>query len=156
MDALPDGTNTLVLQADEPGVHQSPCAEFCGLQHARMALVVTAESPADFDAWLTTRKAPAAEPADEAARRGRDLFTGAGCAACHTVTGTGAAGRTGPDLTHVASRPMLGAGASPNTPEDLATWVRDPHSVKEGVAMPAPDRPDDELDALVAYVRGLR
>ncbi len=52
MDMLPDGVNTLVLQADEPGEHRSRCAEFCGLEHAHMELVVVAEPAEEFAAWL--------------------------------------------------------------------------------------------------------
>lgn len=156
MDLLPDGTNTLVLQADEAGVHRSLCAEFCGLQHARMGLVVVAEPEADFAAWLDGQRAPAAAPTGVAARRGREVFTEGGCGACHTVRGTDAAGREGPDLTHLASRPTLGAGALGSSPEELAQWVTDPHVAKVGVDMPATELPPADLDALVAYLDGLR
>jgi cytochrome c oxidase subunit II len=156
MDALPDGVNQLVLQADQPGTHRSQCAEFCGLQHAQMGLVVVAEPPGAYREWVAQRRRPAAVPADGEARRGQEIFSRARCAECHTVAGTPASGTTGPDLTHVASRPTLGAGALANTPEDLAAWVRDPHAVKEGVAMPAPGLPDGELAALLAYLEGLR
>jgi cytochrome c oxidase subunit II len=157
MDALPDGVNTLVLQADVPGTHRSECAEFCGLQHAQMGLVVVAEPAADYAAWIDRRRVPATPPADALARRGAELFAaGARCAECHAVAGTPAVGTAGPDLTHVASRPTLGAGAVATTPEELDAWVRDPHAVKEGVAMPALDLPAGERDAVLAYVRTLR
>jgi cytochrome c oxidase subunit II len=156
MDALPDGVNQLVLQADQPGTHRSQCAEFCGLQHAQMGLVVVAEPPAAYGEWVAQRRRPAAAPADGEARRGQEVFARSRCAECHAVAGTAATATTGPDLTHVASRPTLGAGAVANTPEDLARWVEDPHAIKEGVAMPAPGLPDEELDALLAYLAGLR
>ncbi|MDP8958187.1 MAG: cytochrome c oxidase subunit II [Actinomycetota bacterium] len=56
MDMLPDGTNTLVLQADEPGEHRTQCAEFCGLQHAEMKLLVVAEPAEEFASWLADQQ----------------------------------------------------------------------------------------------------
>ena len=56
LDLLPDGTNTLVLEADQPGVHTSRCAEFCGLEHTRMVLTVVAESEEQFAAWVAERR----------------------------------------------------------------------------------------------------
>jgi cytochrome c oxidase subunit 2 len=52
LDMLPDGTNVLVLTADEPGEWAARCAEFCGEKHASMTLRVVAESPEDFEMWL--------------------------------------------------------------------------------------------------------
>jgi cytochrome c oxidase subunit 2 len=155
MDLLPDGTNTLVLEADEPGEHFSQCAEFCGLQHTKMALTVVAEPAERFGSWLGERRAAAAEPSSEVGRRGRQVFLAAGCPSCHTVRGTSAQGAKGPDLTHVASRPTLGAGAVTNTRANLSQWVRNPHDMKPGVNMPAPELSADELDALVAYLVSL-
>jgi cytochrome c oxidase subunit II len=57
MDALPDGVNTLVLEADQPGEHQARCAEFCGLEHARMRLRVVAEPPDQFASWIADQEA---------------------------------------------------------------------------------------------------
>lgn len=155
LDALPDGVNTLVLEADEPGEYRSECAEFCGLQHAQMALVVVAHAAEQFDSWIADRQRSPAAPANETIRRGQDVF-GAQCAECHTVSGTSADGTAGPDLTHVASRPTIGAGAAPMTANDLAAWVTDPHTIKEGVAMPPADLDDDDLAAVLAYLETLR
>jgi cytochrome c oxidase subunit 2 len=141
MDLLPDGVNTLVLEADVPGVHRTECAEFCGLHHAAMELTVVAD-----------QSQPSETPGEAATRRGQELFMESGCAQCHTIRGTAADGTTGPDLTHFASRSEIGAGVVPNTPEDLAAWIADPHEVKDGIAMPAADLSDAELEDLVAYV----
>ncbi len=155
MDLLPEGTNTLVLQADEAGEHLSQCAEFCGLQHTKMALTVVAEPPDRFASWVSQQQRPAAEPAAEVARRGRDVFLAAGCASCHTVRGTAAQGTKGPDLTHLARRPTLGAATVRNTSDNLAKWVTDPHQIKEGVMMPAARLPGEQLDPLIAYLETL-
>lgn len=155
LDALPDGVTTLVLHADRPGEHRSQCAEFCGLQHARMGLVVTVEPREDVDRWLHAQGRPAAEPSGAVAQRGLDALLGANCVDCHTIRGTPAAGTGGPDLTHVASRPTLGAATVPNDAEHLADWVSDPHTIKEGVDMPAAELDEDTLHALLAYLRSL-
>jgi len=157
LDALPDGTNTLVLEADEPGEFHSECAEFCGLQHANMAVVVVAESQDRFASWVDAQRGPAAEPGDATAQRGREVFLGdeAQCAACHTVRGTAADATDGPDLTHVGSRPTIGAGTLSNTPMNLADWVRNPHTAKDGVGMPASSLTDEQLEAVVAYLETL-
>ena len=78
------------------------------------------------------------------------------CAGCHTVRGTDAAGQIAPDLTHIATRSTLGAGTLPNTPENLAAWIRDPQRVKPGNQMPPNPLAADDLQALVAYLETLR
>lgn len=156
MDLLPERTNTLVIDADRPGRYEGVCAEFCGIQHTNMQLVVIAHDDAGFATWLDEQRRPAVEPVGDAARRGEQLFVAKGCANCHTVAGTEAAGSAGPDLTHVGARETLAAGARDNTLSDLREWISDPHAIKEGVLMPAVRLDPDELDALVAYVGALR
>ena len=155
MDLLPERTNTLVIDADRPGRYEGACAEFCGIQHANMALVVVAHDEEGFTTWLDGQRRPAVEPTGDLELRGRELFTSEGCARCHTVAGTGADGDDGPDLTHVAGRDTLAAGTSDNTAADLREWIADPHAIKDGVLMPAVPLDPDELDALVAYVGAL-
>jgi len=158
LDMLPDKVNTLVLKADEPGEFVNRCAEFCGLQHTLMTMVVVAEPQDRFDAWVAARAQPAeATPADATARRGQDVFVGAGgCASCHTVRGTAAVGREGPELTHFASRPTIAAVPVDNTPENRADWVADPHTIKRGVSMPAARLSAGDLNAVLAYLESLR
>ncbi len=155
LDALPDRTNRLVVQANTPGEFRGECAEFCGLQHTLMGFVVIAEPAADFEAWLARHGQPAATPVTELARQGRALFVDEGCSRCHTIQGTSIAERPGPDLTHLASRRRIVGDSLDNTAEDLTTWLRDPESIKTGTQMPRVDLTDDELAALVAYLRGL-
>ncbi len=156
LDMLPDGTNTLVLRADEPGEHVNRCAEYCGLQHTLMQMVVVAEPQEQFDAWAAARRLPAAGPTDSTSVRGQEVFLGVGgCASCHTVRGTAAAGTRGPDLTHFASRSTLGAGPFANTADNRAEWVSDPHTLKRGVAMPAPELGAEDLEAVLAYLAEL-
>ena len=155
-DMIPGRTTVTWLQADRPGAWRGQCAEFCGLQHAKMALVVVAEEPARFAAWLEAQRLPAAEPQDSVTLAARDAFLGTGCTFCHTVRGTPAAGRTGPDLTHVASRLTLAAGELPNTFGHLTGWVAHPQALKPGSHMPAVPLEPRELHAVVHYLRTLR
>ncbi len=156
MDLLPERANTLVIDADRPGRYEGVCAEFCGIQHANMRLVVVAHDEPGFARWLDEQRRPAVEPTDDLELRGERLFTSEGCASCHTVAGTGADGDDGPDLTHVASRETIAAGALDNTAPNLSEWIADPHAIKDGVLMPAVQLDPDELDALVAYIGALR
>jgi cytochrome c oxidase subunit II len=152
IDMVPGLHNHLWLQAAEPGVYRGQCAEFCGLQHANMIIRVVADTPADFDAWVTREAEPAGSP-DTA---GRAIFETQTCAGCHTVRGTAALGKAGPDLTHFGRRETLGAGVRPRTEENLARWITDPQSIKPGVSMPPTTLSADQLNALVAYLEGLR
>ncbi len=155
-DLIPGQTNELVLHAEQPDTYVGQCAEFCGLQHAWMLLRVIAEPPAQFDDWVARERAPAAAPASDTARQGEQLFATHACGNCHAIQGTSAAGRAGPDLTHVASRETLGAGALPSSAVNLRRWVSNPQQFKPGAFMPTFRLADSDLAALGAYLDGLR
>lgn len=155
LDMIPNQTNSFWLQADNAGVYKGLCAEFCGVQHAKMTFLVVAQPQAEFDAWLVQQQAAAEVPAEPLAQRGVQLFLVAGCAHCHTVRGIGAAGNLGPDLTHIASRRTLAAGILPNEQAILARWIIDPQHSKPGNLMPPTALAEDELQALVAYLETL-
>lgn len=157
-DMLPGQVNRFWIQADRPGIYRGQCAEFCGVQHAWMAFRVVALEPEEFDAWVAAQ-APAEEsvPAiDEEVARGKEIYFAAHCDGCHAIGGTEAEGRRGPDLTHVGSRLTLAAGVLPNTPENLAEWIRDPQGVKPGNLMPRTALHPEDLDALVRYLQTLK
>lgn len=144
MDMLPGRVQHLLLQADRPGAWRGQCAEYCGEQHARMALHVMAEEPAAFEAWLAAQARPASATLAPDLARGRDAFLANRCNACHTVRGVSEESRLGPDLTHVGSRLYLGAGTVPNTPDQLAAWVAHTQQAKPGARMPSShERLDD-------------
>ena len=150
MDMLPGRLHHLLLSADRPGAWRGQCAEFCGEQHARMALHVVALEPAAFDAWLAAQARPAAPATTASQALGRDAFLANRCDACHTVRGAGAQSRLGPDLTHFGSRMHLGAGTLPNTPEGRARWIAHVQEVKRGARMPSYDRLDAATLAALA------
>ena len=154
-DHIPGHNSSLTLKADHPGRFAGRCAEFCGLQHAHMQLLVFADPPEVFEAWRAAQRRPAVEPTSPLAQRGRDVFMTGPCVLCHTVLGTPAGARLGPDLTHVGSRTMLAAGTVPNTPGHLGGWIVDPQSIKPGTRMPANSFGSDDLQALIVYVSGL-
>jgi cytochrome c oxidase subunit II len=136
MDMIPGRTNTLRLQANEPGVYRGQCTEYCGGAHALMALEVVAQPQAEFDAWAAAQ----AQPGAATDHPGWRVFAQSGCGACHTVRGTDANGRIGPDLTHLASRRTIAAAVQPNTPEALRRFIAHAGEVKPGLRMPDYER----------------
>jgi cytochrome c oxidase subunit II len=156
IDMIPDRANRILLYADRDGTFRGQCAEFCGLQHAHMAMKVVAEPRARFDAWLKQQAAPRRAPTTPAAQRGEQVFLANACASCHQIRGTSARGQIGPDLTHLASRSTLAALTIPNTRTELTRWIRDPQHVKPGNKMPALRLSDKDYNSLVAYLESLR
>ena len=154
-DQVPGMDNRISLHADEPGRYRGQCAEYCGLQHARMVFYVDAQPPAEFDQWLAREGAPAAAPTSPTASTGRDIFLRSSCAGCHTVRGTTAVGTFGPDLTHLASRETIGAGTLPLTRDNLSDFIRNAQDAKPGASMPPTEVSPQELSALVDYLMGL-
>jgi len=154
---LPGRVQHLLLQADRPGTWRGQCAEYCGEQHARMALHVVAEEPAAFDAWLAAQARPAAAASREI-ERGREAFLAHRCNACHTVRGVSEQSRLGPDLTHVGSRLHLGAGTVANDAAQLAAWVAHTQQLKPGARMPsAGDRIGEaDLQSIAAWLAQLK
>jgi cytochrome c oxidase subunit 2 len=148
LDMIPGRSASLVIEARKAGIYRGQCAEFCGLQHARMAFLVIAEPPARFGRWLAHEAKPATASGSEA-------FLRAGCGGCHAVKGTPARSRYGPDLTHLAGRRTIAAGTLPNTRAALARWLRDPQAVKPGNKMPALGLTDRELGRLLDYLESL-
>ncbi len=155
-DLIPSRTSSLTWRTDTPGIYRGQCAEFCGYQHAHMALLVVAEEPSAFDAWMKAQKQTAPTPSDKQALRGRDVFVHGTCAMCHTIEGTDAQAKHAPDLTHIASRKMLAAGTLENTPAMRAAWITDPQSFKPGANMPASALSSDDLNAVLAYLATLK
>jgi cytochrome c oxidase subunit 2 len=154
-DLVPGYVTSLWFQADREGVYRGQCAEFCGYQHANMALYVRAVREQDFQSWLAAQRQPAAEPATEVQQRGRDVFLRTTCAQCHAIRGTLAGGAFGPDLTHVGSRTTIASGLLPNTVDNLQRWIRNPQQFKPGNKMPAHDLSDGDLRAVAEYLRSL-
>ena len=155
-DLIPGRVNKLWIEADQPGVFRAQCAEFCGLQHAHMALVVFAHKPEDFAQWKASASQGAATPTTPAAIRGQQVFLGAPCAKCHNLVGVDAYGTIGPDLTHIASRKTLGAGTLINNRGNLAGWISNAPALKPGVLMPPNVMSPSELQDLLAYLETLK
>ena len=155
-DLIPGRSNDLKIVPLRIGHYRSQCAEFCGLQHAHMAIDVTVESPRDFAAWYGAQLQPAAAPTTPLARAGHDWFVSHPCANCHAIVGTEANGTTGPDLTHVASRRAIAAGTLPMSRGNLMGWIANPQAVKPGARMPVVPMSGDDLQALGAYLETLK
>ncbi len=156
LDMIPGQDNRLVLEAAEPGVYRGQCAEFCGLQHALMAFFVIAHPPDEFEAWLDRRLVPPPPPATPFLARGQALFLESGCGDCHSVKGTPAQGRIGPDLSDVGGRHSIGAGILPATVGSIAGWIADAQHIKPGNKMPSFEQfQGEDLRALAAWLESL-
>ena len=155
-DLIPGKINTIWLQADRPGVYRGQCAEYCGLQHARMALWVVAEPQEQFNAWLQNQTQTSIPPATDSQKRGQQIFLTTTCVMCHAINGTPAGSNIGPNLTHVGSRTMIAAATLVNTREHLAQWIKDPQSFKVGTKMPQNNLSDADLQAVVDYLQSLK
>ncbi|GAC1334970.1 MAG: cytochrome c oxidase subunit II [Beijerinckiaceae bacterium] len=149
-DVIPGQTNITWLQADRPGIYRGQCTEYCGQQHANMAFFVVAEPSEQFEAWRGKQIAPASVDAPQVAAV-LPAFQ-QHCAVCHTVRGTSAGGKVGPDLTHLMSRGTIAAGTLPNTPGHLSGWIADPQGIKPGNLMPQIDLSGSDLDAIRSFI----
>lgn len=157
IDLIPGKVNRISLRADKSGVFRGQCAEFCGIQHARMGIFVYAVAPAEFEAWLHAQRQPASAATSEVSRQGEAAFFRENCSSCHTIRGTPAAGKRGPDLTHLGSRRTLGAGTLPNTHSSLAHWIAHHQSIKRGNKMPSYAHLDtDTVATIAAYLEELK
>jgi cytochrome c oxidase subunit 2 len=156
IDLIPGRRNVLHLTPTRRGVFRAQCAEFCGVQHAHMAMDITVESADEFSAWLARQRSAPPAPTSPIAQQGRAIVEKGACALCHRVAGTNAGGRTAPDLSHVASRRSIGAGTLPNDRASLAAWIDNPHQFKPGNRMPPSALAPDDRDAVVAYLETLQ
>ncbi len=157
VDLVPGQTNRIRIQADQAGVYRGQCAEYCGAQHAHMILLVVADPPAQYDAWMARQIAPAEAPATEQQQRGEQLFLAKACVLCHTIRGTLAAAKVGPDLTHIAGRLGIASNMLPNTEANLEAWVTHAQSLKPQAVMPdVSEFTGQEVRDLVAYLKQLR
>jgi cytochrome c oxidase subunit II len=155
-DLIPSRTTTEWIEADRPGAFRGQCAEFCGLQHAHMALWVIAEPRQKFDAWVEQQLKPAATPSNPVTERGQQVFLNHACEFCHSIRGTTASAQTGPDLTHFGSRLGIAANTLRNNMGNLGGWILDPQSVKPGNHMATIALNSEELQPLLEYLESLK
>jgi cytochrome c oxidase subunit 2 len=154
-DLIPGQTNIQWLDAKDPGMYRGQCTEYCGLQHAKMSLLVVAQRPDEFKRWWAHQLQSANAPKSGAARAGLTAFV-VHCGSCHAVRGTDAAGAFGPDLSHLMTRRTIAAGSYPNTPGYLSGWIADPQSLKPGNLMPRLELTGPELADIRAYLETLK
>jgi cytochrome c oxidase subunit 2 len=158
MDVIPNKINTMWIDPQHSGLYLGQCAQYCGTQHAKMLLRVYAQTPADFAVWVNQQRQLAVRDftGNVKAAEGQTVFMHNACINCHTIAGTVANGRFGPDLTHIAGRDTIASGAIQNTPENLRAWIDNPNSMKPGSLMPAMHLNDHDLDLITAYLTQLR
>lgn len=153
-DLIPNRENLMWIEPTKPGTYLGNCAEYCGTQHARMLIRVVVHPPDEFERWARAQQQSASVETN--APEGRNVFFANSCVNCHTIGGTSAQGKFGPDLTHLMSRETLAAGAATNTTDNLRLWVRDPQKIKVGCLMPNMQLTDEEVDQVVTYLQTLK
>jgi cytochrome c oxidase subunit 2 len=156
IDTIPGQRNRILIYANRAGVYRGQCAEYCGLQHAHMSMLVFAQPKPQFREWLRREAAPARTPKTALERRGEQVFLNGPCSSCHSIRGTGATGYVGPDLTHLASRTTLAGLTIPNRRDYLARWIVDSQHFKPGNQMPNLQLTGSQLNALLAYLESLK
>lgn len=157
VDMIPGRKTRLTLHPTKTGVYRGVCAEYCGESHAHMAFKVVIEQPEEFQKWLEHQSQDAQPSGEPMPQRGEHVFLASGCGACHTVRGTSAKGRVGPDLTHVGGRLSLAAGTLRNEQGDFARWIKQPQSVKPAALMPHYSMlPEEDIEALATYLDNLQ
>ncbi len=154
MDVIPNRVNVMWVDPSKAGLYLGQCAQYCGTQHAKMLLRVYADTPAEFAAWVAHQQQPAAQ--DDRVAEGRAVFQHNACISCHTIAGTVATGRFGPDLTHVGARDTIASGSVPNTPANIRTFVDNPAHFKPGALMPPMHLSDHDLNVVTAYLTSLK
>ena len=152
-DLIPNRINELWMDPHTPGLYVGQCSQFCGVEHAKMLLRVYVDTPEQFAAWVKQEQQPGAQQPQVAA--GRQTFESQACMNCHAIAGTSAHGQFGPDLTHLASRQTIAAGAAPNTEENLERWIDQPDQFKPGSLMPAMHLSHEQIRDVTAYLRTL-
>ena len=152
-DLIPNRRNEMWIDPHDVGTYLGQCAQYCGTEHAKMLLAVDVQPRDSFERWAQAQKAPAAVSDQVAA--GRQVFETTACVNCHTISGTAASGKFGPDLTHLMSRKTIAAGAAENTEDNLRVWVTSPDAIKPGALMPAMQLSKQDIDSLVAYLMSL-
>lgn len=153
-DLIPNHPNITWINPNRPGLYVGQCAQFCGVEHAKMLLRVYVDTPTEFAAWVKNQQKPGVQDAEVAA--GRRVFETEACMNCHAIRGTAATGRFGPDLTHLMSRSTIASGAALNTDANLREWIKDPDQFKPGSLMPAMKLNNQQLDEVTAYLETLK
>jgi cytochrome c oxidase subunit 2 len=130
MDAIPGKVNHTWFEAQQPGIYQGQCAEFCGIEHALMLTHVRAVPASQYESWV-------ARQLHVSANIGRMTFEGA-CAPCHGMQGEGMIGPALKGNATLADRqqltqllengkgkmPPVGEGWSPRELASLMAYVK--------------------------------
>jgi cytochrome c oxidase subunit II len=156
-DAVPGLTTKIRVTPDRIGRYQVVCAELCGLGHSTMRQNVRVVAPADFNAWIDSRKQTAGGGAAPtgggggggAKPDGATIFADNGCASCHTLKPANATGTVGPDLDKIDKPTAAFIKQSIVDPNKVVTKGFQPGIMPQDFGTKLSP---DELDALVEYL----
>ena len=158
-DVVPGMVNSLWFQSTEVGEFDVLCSQYCGLQHAKMLTKIMVLPEEEFKKWYQTGK----EMEAKLPPSGTQLFQERGCKACHTIDGTpglgptlkGLFGKTVTVLTDGKERKLVADEAY------LRKSILEPNvDIVKGFPPIMPPLKglltDQEIDALVSYLKGLK
>jgi len=167
MNIVPGQVSTFWFTPTRPGRFESMCAQLCGIGHPNMRGTVVVEDEPAFQAWLKTQptfaalragaKPASAGQADSLEAKGRALAQTKGCVGCHSADGAPGAGPTWKGL-YGRTEAYTDGSSVPVDESVLEREIREPQArVARGFAniMPRVDLTEDELHALVAYIKSL-
>ena len=115
-DLIPGRDSDITIVPKKTGIYRGQCAEYCGTQHAHMALVVNVVSYPDFIKWWDHQLQPAPAPAAPLTQAGYKYVTTA-----RAARATRSAGRR-PAAPSGLTSPTLRAGAA--SPPAPCRWVK--------------------------------
>lgn len=167
MDMVPGMVTSFWVTPTRAGEFEIVCAELCGTGHYAMrGRIVVVEEGSEYQEWLEEHPTFAQslavdeldpEEEDELIEQGRQIAEAQGCLACHTVDGRSGVGPTWQGL--FGETVTLVDGTTVVADEDyLKESILTPEAkVTEGFqpVMPAFDMSDEELDALIAFIKSL-
>ncbi|MBV9544212.1 MAG: cytochrome c oxidase subunit II [Chloroflexi bacterium] len=158
-DAFPSHINYIWLTPNSTGEFPGQCYQLCGYSHGNMREKAFVQTQAEFDAWIAAQQQPAVQPTDGDAAAGAQVFQQRACIGCHTIEGTPAQGKIGPNLTHFASRTTFAGSIFENNTQNLERWLKNAPGEKPGSIMPASQQlgiNDQDIQVLIAYLQSLR
>ncbi len=155
-DVVPGQTNHMWINASQTGTFDGQCSEFCGIEHALMRARVVVLSKADYLAWVQNQQSPPPAPQTALEQQGQKLVESGVCAACHTINGSPAKGTVGPNLTHLYSRGTFAGATFPLTDANIASWLQNARTMKPGNDMSGIHVSDQDLPAIMAFLKTLK
>jgi len=158
-DAVPGMENHLWLQPTEVGTYEALCAEYCGLRHSYMLAKMEVLLEEEYKKWYEAKGEEV--KVTKGTPDGPQLFVERGCKACHSIDGSPLVGPSmkglfeknvvvmedGKERTVVANEAYLRKSILQPSVEIVKGYPP---------VMPPQQFSEEEVNALVSYIEGLK